>query len=196
MTLFAPQPALTVQDPLARLLGAGEGILTYTFDDAVKVAGHACPTVAGAFLLAIRGMERLYPATAGLLPQRGAVRVTAPGPVQAGVNGPISQILTLITGAAAENGFGGLGGLHVRRGLMRFENREPQGSVTLERVDGGGRVTLLYSAAAIPPDPAMGQAMPGAMAGDPDDAARFAALWRARVEAILADGGANTLREI
>jgi hypothetical protein len=38
-----------LHDPLAELLGvAPGGLLDYSYADAVKLAGHSCPTVAGA----------------------------------------------------------------------------------------------------------------------------------------------------
>ncbi len=50
------------KEPLAETLGAvkGEGaILEYTFVDVVKMAGHACPTVAGAYLSCKKALEAL-----------------------------------------------------------------------------------------------------------------------------------------
>ena len=44
--MFPDTPSIRLYDPLGDLLGAGDGHFTYTFDDAVKLAGHACPTVA------------------------------------------------------------------------------------------------------------------------------------------------------
>ena len=44
---FEQAPILRVQDDLARFLGAaGLGVLTYQYVDAVRLAGHSCPTVA------------------------------------------------------------------------------------------------------------------------------------------------------
>jgi len=49
---FARIPTLTLRDPLAELLGAADGgLIEYCFADAVKLAGHSCPTVAGAWLI-------------------------------------------------------------------------------------------------------------------------------------------------
>ena len=48
------------KEPLAETLGAfkGEGtVLEYTFIDVVKMAGHACPTVAGASLSCRKALE-------------------------------------------------------------------------------------------------------------------------------------------
>lgn len=45
---FDEVPAIVVTDPLAETLGAAEGgLIEYRYVDAVKLAGHSCPTVAG-----------------------------------------------------------------------------------------------------------------------------------------------------
>ena len=54
---FSQIAPISLYDPLADLLGATEnGVITYEFLDAVKLAGHACPTVAGAWLATVRGL--------------------------------------------------------------------------------------------------------------------------------------------
>lgn len=60
---FAEVAPLYLRDPLAELLGAvPEGCaLEYTFADAVKAAGHVCPTVAGGWLVTAAGLAALYP---------------------------------------------------------------------------------------------------------------------------------------
>ncbi len=45
-SMFPQDITINLYDPLAELLGAGDGRFTYTYDDAVKLSGHACPTVA------------------------------------------------------------------------------------------------------------------------------------------------------
>lgn len=58
---FAAAPTLTVRDPLAQFLGAtADGAITYGYADAVKLAGHSCPTVAGAYLMVLQGLAELY----------------------------------------------------------------------------------------------------------------------------------------
>ena len=70
---FAAAPTLRVCDPLAAFLGAAQdGILEYHYADAVRLAGHSCPTVAGAYLLTRRGLLALYGDT---LPERGGIAV-------------------------------------------------------------------------------------------------------------------------
>jgi hypothetical protein len=50
---FDQAPVLRLHDPLAQLLGAAtDGVIEYRYADAVRVAGHSCPTVAGAWLCA------------------------------------------------------------------------------------------------------------------------------------------------
>ena len=188
---FPDTPAITLFDPLAELLGAGDGYFTYRFEDAVKLAGHACPTVAGAFLMATRALEALYGEET---PLRGGMRIVFPGPPDRGVTGPISQVFTLITGAAGDNGFQGLDRQHARRGLMRFGGG-PDGPVRFERTDTTAVVSVRYDASAIAPDPAMISLLQRIQQGSADVAERqrFRALWRDRVLRILADRGEHTV---
>jgi hypothetical protein len=49
---FDDVATIVLRDPLAELLGAAEGgIVEYGYAEAVKLAGHSCPTVAGAWLM-------------------------------------------------------------------------------------------------------------------------------------------------
>lgn len=194
--MFPDTPAIVLHDPLGELLGADDGHFRYVFDDVVKLSGHACPTAVGAFLLVVRALPLLY---GDDTPQRGDMVVTVHGGEEEGVNGPISQIFTLLTGAAAANGFGGLAGRYGRKGLLRFEPR-PFGQplcFTFHSVSRNRSVTLSYSPEAIPPDPAMGAVMQAALAGQGGQEVRqrFARLWRERVLRILADQGQNTVRQ-
>ena len=48
---------ISLQDPLSNFLGAFvDGKLDITYLDCVKLAGHSCPTVAGAYLMACKGL--------------------------------------------------------------------------------------------------------------------------------------------
>ena len=70
---FDRVPRLQVHDPLANLLGATiGGELDYGYIDAVKLAGHSCPTVATAYLLGHRALGVLYP---DQTPERGGLRI-------------------------------------------------------------------------------------------------------------------------
>jgi hypothetical protein len=114
--LFEAVPAIVVVDPLAETLGAAEGgVIEYHYRDAVKLAGHSCPTVAGAWLMTRAALARLYPNGA---PQRGGMRVEMRQAVDEGVAGVIAGVVGLITGAANEGGFKGLAGRFGRQGLF------------------------------------------------------------------------------
>lgn len=187
---FPDRPAITLYDPLAELLGAGDGRLTYHFTDAVKLAGHACPTVAGAFVLTLRALRALH---GDGTPERGAIRVTIPGPVDADVNGPMSQVITLITGAAGDNGFQGLGGRFARRGLMTFDQSAP--GFVFQCMDTGAAVVARYDPAPIPTPEGLQALMREVLAPNPAPTIkeRFAEAWRTRVLAILDDAGDRTV---
>jgi hypothetical protein len=69
---FDAVPAITVADALAQALGAADGgLIEYRYVDAVKLAGHSCPTVAGAAgRFARNGTLRFG------VPMRGEIHVT------------------------------------------------------------------------------------------------------------------------
>ena len=59
---FDQVPSIVLYDALAQTLGAvQDGLIEYRYLDAVKLAGHSCPTVAGAWLMARAALARLYP---------------------------------------------------------------------------------------------------------------------------------------
>ena len=91
-----------VRDPLAEFLGAAAGgRLEYSYADAVKLTGHSCPTVAGAWLATVEALRRLYP---GEVPERGAIRVELRAELEEGVAGVVASVAGLVTGAAGEGG--------------------------------------------------------------------------------------------
>ncbi|MBF0423555.1 MAG: hypothetical protein HQL73_11245 [Magnetococcales bacterium] len=192
-SMYPDHPAIQVFDPLSELLGTGSEPFIYTFDDAVKLAGHACPTIVGAFLLVKKALDILYPDS---LPQRGDIAVTLPGGVDEGTLGPISQVFTLITGAAADNGFKGLGHHFGRMNLLRFQRGVGMSQTfTFERIATGQKVRLGYSPHVFPPDPQLAQLLPLVLdhRATPEERVTFGQLWRRRVETILADEGAHTI---
>lgn len=181
---FERVPALTLRDPLADTLGAAaDGVIEYRYADAVKLAGHSCPTVAGAWLMASRALAALYPDD---LPERGNIRVELRAPQDAGTAGVVGAVLGLITGAAGDGGFKGLGGRFVRRDLLRF-GVALAAEARFTRLDNGRAVLVDYHPEAAPPAAAMPPLM-GRVAGgvaDEQERAQFARLWQERVERIL-----------
>ncbi|WP_029131899.1 FmdE family protein [Sedimenticola selenatireducens] len=177
---------LVLRDPLAELLGAfADGVMQIHYLDVVRLAGHSCPTVAGAYLMARTGMKVLYGSD---MPVRGEIAVEMQQPIGEGVTGVIANVLSFITGATDKGGFHGLAGQFDRRNLLSFDRDNPA-PVTLIRKDTGQRVSLVYDASFIPADPLMGALFPKVLTGkaSADEAKRFGVLWQRRVEAILCD---------
>lgn len=183
---------IRLHDPLAAFLGAGDGIIEYGYADAVKLAGHSCPTVAGAYLMTLAALEALYP---DAMPERGGVRVLVPDGETDGVAGVTAAVAGLLTGAAGAGGFKGLAGRFVRQGLIRYD-ADAVGDLAFERVDGGGRVDVGFDASPVPPDPEMRPLLQSVLTGSGDAAAEkaFAALWQDRVRRILLDHADEVVR--
>ena len=182
--LYRDVPRLRVRDPLADFLGAAEGgVLDYGYEDAVKLAGHSCPTVASAYALGCHALAALYP---GELPERGGVRIDFAEPVDAGVTGVIASVLTLLTGAAQQAGFKGIGGHFVRRDLQRFGVELPL-SLRFTRLDSGKSVDAAAELARVPPHPEASALLGPCLRGqaDADARRRFGELWQERVARIL-----------
>lgn len=189
---FANAPTISLRDPLARFLGASDdGVITYSYTDAVKLAGHSCPTVAGAYLMIRKGLASLYGSE---LPERGAIEVLLRDSRDQGVTGVIASVATLVTGAAAETGFAGIGaqGRFARRGLLRFD-APIAGILALRRCDTGESVELDLNPAVVPSDPAMGPLFAKAASGRADEAERlrFGELWQDRVARMLLENADN-----
>ena len=183
---FTQAPTLRVRDPLAQFLGAAcDGILEYHYADAIRLAGHSCPTVAGAYLLTLRGLHALYGAD---LPERGGIEVHMRDARDSGTTGVIASVATLLTGAAAETGFGGIGpaARFTRRNLLDYD-APIRGLMALRRLDNDASVELELNAAVVPFPAEMQSLMPKAVSGQatPDELARFGELWQARVRVML-----------
>ena len=185
---FARVPAITLRDPLAELLGAAEGgLIEYHFADAVKLTGHSCPTVAGAWLMTVRALRALY---GDDIPERGNIAVALRESLDGGVAGVIGSVAGLLTGAAGAGGFKGLGGRHSRRNLLQF-GVAGIGSVTFMRLDTDAAVDCTLRLEMVPADPRLGNLLGAVLNGtaNPDDTRQFGSLWQERVARILIDHG-------
>lgn len=181
---FDDVPRITLRDPLAEFLGAAEGgVIEYGYLDAVKLAGHSCPTVAGIYLMTLKALTFLY---GEATPERGAIRVSFRDDIGAGTTGVIANVAGLLTGAAGPGGFKGIGGRFDRRNLLAF-NASIETEVHFERTDSGGGVNVSYRADIVPPAPAMKALMPGVTSGtaSAEEGREFARLWQDRVRRIL-----------
>lgn len=182
---FATAPVIRTCDPLAAFLGAAaDGLLEYRFADAVRLAGHSCPTVAAAFLMTRRALAMLYPDS---LPVRGEIRVDLRQARDAGTTGVTASIATLVTGATADSGFRGLAGQFNRRDKLFFDQALAAGDLRFTRLDSGAAVEVVARLERVPADPRIGALMTACLAGTADAAEGelFRRLWQERVRRIL-----------
>lgn len=192
-SLTEVQP-LRLREPLAGLLGAitDDQVIEYSYTDAVKLAGHACPTVTGAWLVCREALKALYPD--GELPVRGEISVTVYGAPDEAVYGVMSQVIGLITGAAPATGFKGLGGSFVRQDLISFDPGKPDPaaiSFRFTRTDSGRTVLVKFFPWAIPfPEEKgkrAGELMEQVLGGaaSPAEVSEFQDLWMEKIEWML-----------
>lgn len=138
---------IRIRDPLAEALAAveTEEPMLITYRDVVKAAGHTCPTSAGAFRIAQLGLDALYPDE---LPKRSDIEVAVGGRPDDQAHGVTGRLLSYITGAAGESGFGGLpGGFGDRRNTLTYEEDDDVDvTVGLKRTDADDVVTVTYHA--------------------------------------------------
>lgn len=204
-SFFKDVEPIKIKDPLAIALGAMDKneSFVFTYTDAIKLAGHSCPAISGAYKLTQLALRALYGSE---IPIRGQVRIIFKGGLDYKVNGPISQVVTLITGASGESGFKGLGGgRYNRQNLLSFDETQKADedavcTVIFERMDNKKKIEISYSNYMLPANPKMGELMPLAVTGKGSDAEinEFGELWHDRIKAILVNplDGMFVIREL
>jgi hypothetical protein len=183
---FDEVAAIRLHDPLAEFLGAVEdGILEYRYLDAVKLAGHSCPTVASAYWMTHRALRALYPES---LPERGNIRVEFGKEADDGVTGVIANVIGLLTGAAADGGFKGIAGAFDRRDKLFFA-ADIASEIRFTRLDTGQAVETAVNMQPVPAVPRIWELLPKCRNGSasPAETAEFRQLWQQRVRALLLD---------
>ncbi|WP_415383454.1 hypothetical protein [Halosimplex sp. TS25] len=183
---------IEIRDPVAEALGVLEpgDPFVVTYADAVKEAGHSCPTASGAYRIVQRGLDALYPDE---YPVRSEIEVQAAGPRGEAAYGVMGRIVSYVTGATEDDGFGGLtGGYGGRRDLLRFDAFDPNTpdpTFRFRRTDTDETVQVTYHVGDVPDGgPGIGnlqQILEGS-ASDEQRAA-FADAWHRRVQVVLGD---------
>jgi len=133
---------IVVYDELCKFLGVNEdGILEFSYADIVKSAGHSCATVAGAYLMAQKGLQALYKDE---VPQRGNIKVELKKAPREENTGVVGAVISNITGATSDFGFGGIPtGKYNRRDLLFFK-ADIKHYLCLTRLDNGKKVYVDY----------------------------------------------------
>ncbi len=182
---FEAVETIRMYDPLSQFLGAfDDGLISFSYLDCVKIAGHSCPSVAGAYLMLLEGLKALYQ---DKIPTRGDIEVFFKEAKQEGVTGVMATVFSSITGAADEGGFKGLNGFYGRNHLLHFQDNI-NAHVKMMRKDTLQSVEISYDPSSIPPDPSMMKLMQACLRQEASkqEHEQFAQLWQERVEKILA----------
>lgn len=144
-----------MRDPLLELLGQVEGPIPYFYEEVVKLSGHSCGAVAGAWNITRLALNNLFSEE---IPVRGQIRVLAPGSESEGNVGVFGEVISFITGAAPKTGFlgGGFGKKYRRRDLMIYTEEStntPQSEMVwiFERIDNNKKVGIKYNTSKILP---------------------------------------------
>ena len=133
---------IILKDELSQFLGSSEeGIIDISYLDIVKMAGHSCALVSGSYLMALKGLQRLYGTE---LPKRGEIKVELRDSLNHGNTGVSAQVLSNITGATNDTGFNGINGKYNRRGLL-FYGADIQSTVRFTRLDTNKSVEVSYT---------------------------------------------------
>lgn len=179
-------PKIKLYDPLAEFLGAiDDGIIEYGYIDAIKLAGHSCPTMASAYWMTFMALKALY---SEALPERGNVRVEFCQKSTDGVCGVIANVVNLLTGAGNNAAFKGIGGRFDRRNKLLFES-DIQNEMRFTRLDNMQAVSVSVNMQGVPSSSRVSELLPVCLNGtaSSDDHAEFRHLWQMRVKAILLD---------
>src|SRR3989338_664496 len=186
-SFYADVEPIKLKDPLAVFLGAidekEEFVFTYT--DAVRLAGHSCPAISGAYKITQKALMTLY---GNEIPMRGEISVKVLGSIAHGANGPISQVISLITGAAPETGFAGLGESFVRKNKLIFdEKNEEANAFVFTRDDNGKSVKITYHPENVPADQDMHELFTKSIVGTANEKQKekFKEMWQKRVRCVL-----------
>ena len=184
---YAEVEPIKLKDRLAVFLGAIDENeeFVFTYEDAVKLAGHSCSAVSGAYKITQKALHALY---GNETPIRGEISVRVLGSVDNGANGPISQVISLITGAAPETGFAGLGHNFIRKNKLIFdEQKEEANAFIFTRDDNKKSVKLTYHPENVPSDEDMHAFFTKCIVGTANEKQKekFKEMWQKRVKMVL-----------
>jgi hypothetical protein len=192
---------IRIRDPVAEalvVLEPGDPFVV-TYEDVVKAAGHSCPTASGAYRIAQLGLNALYPDE---LPVRSEVEVFAAGPHDDATYGVMGRLVSYVTGAARDDGFGGLAGGHGnRQNMLTFDTFDPDSAdpaFRFRRTDTDETVEVTYHVGDVPDGGSALANLQQIIDGTASEEERelFAEVWHGRVQAVLSEDSLFTVTTI
>lgn len=187
---FDEIPKVIVYDHLAAFLGStSDGILEYRYIDAVKLAGHSCPTVAASYWMTRLALNALYGEE---MASRGGIRVEFSEQRDAGVTGVMATVVQLLTGAAGDEGFKGLSGIFFRRNLMTF-GIDGTHQIRFTNRDNRRSIDVSVDLSRIPMTRELSQLLQRCLHGEgsTQECRQFGEMWQERVRKLIFEHGAD-----
>ena len=190
------QPIMMI-DPYFQIFGQSQTPVPYYYEEAVKLAGHSCGATTGAWTIARKALEALYPD--GEIPVRGQIAVEAPGAEDEWFVGVFGDIITFVTGASPHTGFigaefGQVNDLFIRQNKMVYteeptDQLPPMREWIFTRKDTGAKVGVKFNLVIITPIPTPGRIEMGkkiaAGTATPEEAADYQKYWNDRAIFVL-----------
>lgn len=154
-------PPIMMTEPYFDIFGQTTGPVPYYYEEAVKLSGHSCGAVTGAWIITKKALEALYPN--GEVPVRGQIAVDAPGAEDEWFVGVFGEVITFVTGASPKTGFNGsefgtVNDLFVRQNKMVYKDKPteqlpPMREWVFTRLDTGAKVGVKFNLVVILPIP-------------------------------------------
>ncbi|MFB6112778.1 MAG: hypothetical protein ABEJ58_01590 [Halodesulfurarchaeum sp.] len=192
---------IRIRDPVAEaltVLEPGEPFVV-TYEDVIKAAGHSCPTASGAYRITQIALDALYPEE---YPVRSEIEVRAPEPRDDATYGVMGRLISYVTGAAQEDGFGGLkSGYGDRTNLLRFdafESESAEPTFRFRRTDTDETVEVTYQVSDVPDGGPALRNLEEIIDGTANEEDRefFAEAWHGRVRTVLSDDSLFTVTTV
>lgn len=143
---IAKKSKIKIHEPFADFLHSSDEETNFeiTLLDCYHLAGHACHSMTGAFLVTQAAVEKLFPESKTC--ERGDLTVEFGSKLEEKATGPRSNVISYITGAWGETGFPGLKGQFSRKNLISYGHNDlKENEVRFRRISNGKEVIVQYN---------------------------------------------------
>ncbi|MAV89867.1 MAG: hypothetical protein CL676_00485 [Bdellovibrionaceae bacterium] len=143
---IAKKSKIKIHEPFADFLHSSDEEANFEISllDCYHLAGHACHSMTGAFLVTQAAVEKLFPESKTC--ERGDVIVEFGSEIDKKATGPRSNVISYITGAWGETGFPGLKGQFSRKNLISYGHNDlKENEVRFRRISNGKEVIVEYN---------------------------------------------------